>query len=89
MVNYLTKIADIWDFILHEQEDLRGSVDPHTVLLLETLVPALSSDDCSQIWNQTASRALFPLITDPSLRARIQSRLEQIRELILSLSTFF
>ena len=84
-MNYLRHLRDTWRSILTPGHLL----DAVTAGRLESLCPALSSDDAEHVDGMFAKQSIFPAVTDANERSEIRNRLRSIHSLIPTLRTFF
>ncbi|KAI9750727.1 MAG: hypothetical protein M4579_006344 [Chaenotheca gracillima] len=84
----LTDIFTFWSEIVGPDVP-KSAVDYQTVLGLETLVPAISTNDHQRVQTMFSSRGLFCTILDETVRSSLLRRLLTVKRLIPSLRTFF
>lgn len=88
VLHYLQHIYETWDLITLGEPTIQCATDIQTVSKLELLVPAASKADAAVVQELVASGALFPSISEPATRSRIERKILQISVLIPSLKTF-
>jgi hypothetical protein len=71
-----------------DDQDIMRGIDSNTIEALQLRAPRASSEDAAEISRGIESGTLFPLVRDPSRRARIRQNIMSVPHLIPTLSSF-
>lgn len=86
--HYLQHVHKTWQLITLDDPTIQKATDFQTVKRLELLAPAVFSADGAEVRRLISDGTLFPSVSAPSVRARIQDAMLQIVGLIPSITTF-
>ncbi|KAF3763490.1 hypothetical protein M406DRAFT_332004 [Cryphonectria parasitica EP155] len=86
--HYLQHVHKTWQLITLDDPTIQKATDFQTVKRLELLAPAIFSADGAEVRRLISDGTLFPSVSAPSVRARIQDAMLQIVGLIPSITTF-
>ncbi|KAM7192214.1 Protein of unknown function (DUF3723) domain containing protein, partial [Rhypophila sp. PSN 637] len=85
---HFSYIADVWDFITNDDNDLKDAVDCETVQLVQFRAPLASRSDRALISEAIDRGAIFSRIGDRRVRAGLKQRLLSQRHIIPSIATY-